>query len=74
MKKKDLIKLITNQDILRLINFDDLFYKVAETYYKEYIAWKRYDNCEYNEDFDVNFINREYDEIVKHYRHIKGVI
>lgn len=74
MKKKDLIKLITNQDILRLINFDDLFYEVAKTYYEEYIAWKRYDNCEYNEDFDVNFINREYDEIVKHYRHIKGVI
>ena len=74
MKKKDLIKLITNQDILRLINFDDLFYKVAETYYAQYMAWKRYDNCEYNEDFDVNFINREYDEIVKHYRHIKGVI
>ena len=57
MKKKDLIKLILNRDILRLINLDDLFFEVAKTYYEEYIEWKRYDNCEYNEDFDINFIN-----------------
>ena len=74
MKKKDFLNIVTNQDIIRLINFDDDFLTVARSYYEEYIAWKRYDNCEYNEDFDINFINREYDEIVKHYRHFKGVI
>jgi len=72
MKKKDLLNIVTNQDIIRLINFDDDFLTVARSYHSDYIAWKQYDNKEYYEDFDINFISKFYDEIVLLYRSIKG--
>ena len=72
MKKKDLLNIVSNQDIIRLINFDDDFLTVARSYHSDYIAWKQYDNKEYYEDFDINFISRFYDEIVLLYRSVKG--
>jgi len=72
MKKKDLLNIVSNQDIIRLINFDDDFLTVARSYHSDYIAWKQYDNREYYEDFDINFISRFYDEIVLLYRSVKG--
>lgn len=64
--------MVTKRILQRLIFDDDdfgsMFITCAKKYGKDYLAYKRFFNTEYNEDIDLEFMVKHYDNIVSFWK------
>ena len=61
--KRILQKLIFDDD-----DFGNMFIICAKKYGKDYLAYKRFFNPGYNEDIDLDFMVKHYDNIVRFWK------